>query len=231
MNAPLYFTKATLRRDAPIAALRRVMIPDSEGARTTASHRLVWTLFGDSPARERDFLWREAEPGVFYVLSSRPPEDRHAMFEVECPKLFAPALQSGDQLEFSLRANATIAKIGQKRGRPSDVVMDKLYRLPQKSRAPERPGAIQSAGRAWLAAQGSRHGFALHPDSANIEAVRVIGYRVLRLERAGAPLRIGVLDFEGRLTVQDPKLFLDGVTRGFGRAKAFGCGLMLIRRC
>ncbi len=40
----------------------------------------------------------------------------------------------------------------------------------------------------------------------------------------------GVLDYEGVLTVEDPVLFLSALTVGFGRARAFGCGLMLVRR-
>jgi CRISPR system Cascade subunit CasE len=43
-------------------------------------------------------------------------------------------------------------------------------------------------------------------------------------------MRVGVLDFEGMLVVEAPELFLASVAQGFGRAKAFGCGLMLIRR-
>jgi CRISPR system Cascade subunit CasE len=39
-----------------------------------------------------------------------------------------------------------------------------------------------------------------------------------------------VLDFEGVLEVTDPVRFLAALANGFGRARAFGCGLMLIRR-
>jgi CRISPR system Cascade subunit CasE len=39
-----------------------------------------------------------------------------------------------------------------------------------------------------------------------------------------------VLDLSGALTVTDPTLFLEKLSGGFGRAKAFGLGLMLIRR-
>ena len=38
------------------------------------------------------------------------------------------------------------------------------------------------------------------------------------------------LDFEGVLTVSDPDPLLPAIARGFGAAKAYGCGLMLIRR-
>jgi CRISPR system Cascade subunit CasE len=38
------------------------------------------------------------------------------------------------------------------------------------------------------------------------------------------------LTFQGVLTVQEPETFLATVLRGFGAAKAYGCGLMLIGR-
>ena len=38
------------------------------------------------------------------------------------------------------------------------------------------------------------------------------------------------LDFDGTLTVADPAPLLAAIVRGFGAAKACGCGLMPIRR-
>ena len=63
-------------------------------------------------------------------------------------------------------------------------------------------------------------------------AVRVDGYQVLRPPRgkSAREMHIGVLDFEGTLTLLQPAAFLERLSGGFGRAKAFGCGLMLIRR-
>jgi len=58
----------------------------------------------------------------------------------------------------------------------------------------------------------------------------VLAYQVHHLARGTAPMRIGVLDYEGILEITDPAAFTTAIARGFGRAKAFGCGLMLIRR-
>ena len=38
------------------------------------------------------------------------------------------------------------------------------------------------------------------------------------------------VDFDGILTVSDPDPLLPAIVHGFGAAKAYGCGLMLIRR-
>ena len=140
---------------------------------------------------------------------------------------FEPALRAGDRLRFALRANPVIARAeapGQ-RGKRHDVVMDALRAVPRDDRAKARGEAILTAGRAWLARQGERHGFAPEGDAA------VDGYETLRIPRAkAAPARIGIADFEGVLRVADPARFLAQLAQGFGRARAFGCGLMLIRR-
>jgi CRISPR system Cascade subunit CasE len=38
------------------------------------------------------------------------------------------------------------------------------------------------------------------------------------------------LDFEGRLKIVDADRFKQALFEGIGSAKAFGCGLMLVRR-
>lgn len=234
MSAPLLLTRATLRRDVPAAALRALLVPSGESARVGTGHRIVWTLFADRADRERDFLWRESEPGTFYLLSRREPEDRHALFEVEAPKAFAPVLAIGDRLRFSLRANATIARKehgSTGRGKRADVVMNAIHGVPQGERAEARHDAVQTAGLAWLTAQGGRCGFTVVPSGHGLgQPTRVTTYRVLRVEHGGPDARLGVMDLDGELCVSDPARFIDSLGQGFGRAKAFGCGLMLIRR-
>ncbi len=236
-TSPLYLSRATLRRDVSAAALRALLVPASESGRAGAGHRVVWTLFADTAERERDFLWREADAGVYYLLSSRLPEDRHGLFEVEPPKLFAPAFDVGDRVHFSLRANATVARkaTGDKgRGKPCDVVMDVLHRMPQNARASARHAAASREGVRWLANQGSRCGFAIgeldEEGDGIASSVHVSDYRTLRIDHGGPAARIGVLELEGELEVRDPDLFVSALGKGFGRAKAFGCGLMLVRR-
>ena len=42
-------------------------------------------------------------------------------------------------------------------------------------------------------------------------------------------IQFSSLDYEGALEIQNAKLFYDKLLQGFGKQKAFGCGLMLIR--
>ena len=233
-----YLGRAQLRRDAPAAALARLLVPEDGSARVAAGHHLIWSLFSDGADRRRDFLWREERPGRFITLSARPPADPHGLFDLDEAKPFEPDLLPGDRLEFSLRANPVIARSpgpGQ-RGKRHDVVMDALHKLPSGGRAEQRLAAIATAGLAWLERQGVAHGFALMAEP------RIDGYETVRLPRptaASVPLRsrrhapmlqFGQLDFDGLLTVQEPGRFLAAVCSGLGRARAFGCGLILIRR-
>jgi CRISPR system Cascade subunit CasE len=87
-----------------------------------------------------------------------------------------------------------------------------------------REPAARAAAEEWLKARETRDGYRL-------AALKLVGYRVETLPRdAGRSARLGVFDLQGLLVVEDPSAFLERILAGFGRAKAFGCGLMLLRR-
>ena len=219
----LYLSRLMLNRYAPTRALSGLLDPADAEARSDASHRLIWTLFGDGHDRARDFLWRADGRGRFFTLSSRPPLAN----DLFCPpetKVFAPDLRQGDMLHFVLRANATRAK-RQAEG-PSarvDVVMDLLHGVPRDERAVKRDALAQEAATAWMTRQGATKGFEL-------AALSVEDYRVARIPRGRKTATLGVLDMSGTLRVTDPAALVAGLGQGFGRGKAWGCGLMLIRR-
>ncbi len=221
----MYLSRLRLAARPDVAALGQLLNPGDDGQRMDAHHRLLWTAFTGDPDARRDFLWREMGDASFMVLSSRPPASA-PLFEPPETRDFAPALASGDQLAFALRANATRTVVGSDgRKRHRDVVMEALHGVAPGDRAERRMELAQPAGLRWLEGQGSRAGFVL--DSAIVTA-----YRVLEPPRAarGRGPRFGVIDLEGVLRITDPAAFLSRLQVGFGRAKAFGCGLMLIRR-
>lgn len=211
------------------------------------AHQALWKLLGRGPEQKRDFLFRpeEGKSRVGFLVLSRdqPKDDDEGLWAIES-KPFAPALKFGQRLGFRLRASPVVMR---KRAR-HDVVMDRKAVLKAAGTAlPDEATLVREAGLMWLNAQAARAGFKLVEadldaigDDGLVEAkperqvcVRVDGYRQHRLRsgpRHTEPIRFSTLDFEGQLEVTDPAIFLEKVKVGFGPQKAFGCGLMLLRR-
>jgi CRISPR system Cascade subunit CasE len=232
MMSELHLSRVRLRSDAPVAALASSLLSAENGERSLKAHRLLWSLFADHPERTRDFLWRD-EGGAswrrrtFLTLSTRPPEDRVRLFELET-KPFAPQLSAGQRLRFRLRASPSIneRRPSAGRGKRKDPVAHALRSLTREERASRRFEVLQQVGRDWLARQGERCGFRF-PEGLPLI---VDGEDWRAVPRNGSPpATFSVLDFEGVLEISAPAQFLHHLSAGIGRAKAFGCGLMLIR--
>jgi CRISPR system Cascade subunit CasE len=229
----LFLSRLTLSDAPSVAALKHLIDPEERGRKQDAHHRLLWSAFAGDPDAPRDFLWRAEGNGVFFVLSRRRPADS-PFFALPQVKEFTPVLAPGDRLEFVLRANATrtrktgeMTASGKERRKHDDVVMHAIRDLTKGERAEVRMAAAETAGRAWLDGQGGRSGF-------GVERAAVADYSVVALpDHRGARKRqpqFGVLDMSGVIRIEDPSLFLTQMAQGFGRAKSFGYGLMMIRR-
>lgn len=228
----LYFSRLSLSRDPAVSALGALLDPDAMGPRQDANHRLIWSCFATSPDRRRDFLWRAEGRGQFLLLSRTPPANS-PFFEPPETKEFVPDLQPGDRLAFALRANATrtektgtLSANGREKKRHIDLVMDALKDVPRGERAPHRMDAAQKVAQHWLARQGERAGFTLCQAGVGDYSVLALPGR----QRGKNPPQFGILDLTGVLQITEPERFLAALASGFGRAKSFGCGLMLIRR-
>lgn len=233
----IFLTRAILNRNAGIGAIAPMLDPQNPNQALDAHHRLIWTLFPGKDST-RDFLWRSDGNGRFYVLSHREPIQSDLFLPLES-KEFAPKLSQGDKLSFALRANATRARRIKKDGDKQhqilrvDVVMDALYSTPGQmalgpdklSERPEkRMWIADRVAREWLESVGSRVGI-------TIERLHVDDYSVRQIRRSkGSKVTLGLLDMRGELMIDNPDYFVAALAKGFGRAKAFGCGLMLIRR-
>jgi len=230
----LWMTRARLRKDASVATLAPMLLPDEFGARVGASHRLAWSLFAGDDDAKRSFLWRETKPRELMALSPDQPQLDHPLLTIET-KPFTPKLAAGDRLSFDLRVNATIdSKVGGKSVR-SDIVMAAIKSTPAKSRerrqardsamhGSKKEAGLDSAIAQWLTKRAEVNGFTL-------ECSDLRAYETLKIPRHGtAPIELGICEVVGILTVSHPAMFLDRIGKGFGRGKGFGCGLMLIRR-
>lgn len=191
-----------------------------------AEHQRLWTLWGVRPEATRDFLFRrvEGDARAYYLLSDGPPVLGTPGWLIET-KPFHPQIEEGDKLAFDLRANPVVTRRSERGSRRHDVVCDALRGLPADQ--VNRPLIERTAGLAWLVKQGERCGFRFENDE-----VRTGAYRQERVRNSGGAgdVRYSTLDFSGRLTVTDSDRFRAALQQGIGKAKAFGCGLLLVRR-
>lgn len=199
-------------------------------------HQWLWQLFPAEPGTPRDFLFKRSEVGGlprYHVVSARTPVLDGAVWSVQT-KPYQPQLQAGDVLEFELCANPVVTrKVNGKHAR-HDVVMDaKRQFLAERELAswasasidgrPALHEVVTQACTHWLVEQGKRCGFEVLPDHLSID-----GYQQHTVKNS--KLKFSTVEFRGGLVVTDPQRFVEVLHRGLGHAKAFGCGLMLVRR-
>ncbi len=222
-------------------------------------HQWLWERFFPAPhGTPRHFLFRRLDGGVaarFYAVSARPPQADVAGWEVK-PALYAPKVSAGERLHFDLRANPVVSRPGgplldaegspklrlrgQAAGTPRhkvvrhDVVMDAKKRLLAErglnrwqdwndADKPPLYALVRQACARWLIDSGRERGFAVNEQSLSVDAYT-------QHRGKGDKLRFSSVDFSGDLTVLDACKFCAALTQGIGHAKAFGCGLLLVRR-
>jgi CRISPR system Cascade subunit CasE len=222
-------------------------------------HRTLWQLFAEpgqgksqgnaTHSADRQFLFRQnRDPalarrgmGEFILISNRPAlADTRFVMQA---KAYRPQLKTGDSLHFLLRAEV-LASIAQKvdgvRGKRHDPMLSAL-----KSAAPEARGALrklwlhgesdQEANISqpallisdWLAPKLARLGFALDLQSSRAERHETVQ---LKRDGKGKEICFSEADFQGQLRVTDPAPATLAALGGIGHSKAFGCGLLLLRR-
>lgn len=76
----------------------------------------------------------------------------------------------------------------------------------------------------YLTEHAPHYGFDVEKDEVEITAT---GYGLLR-KNSGKPVRVVKTDFEGILTITDKDLFIDTLINGFGKKRAYGCGLITV---
>lgn len=182
-------------------------------------HQWLWALFpgGD----ERQFLYRREElQGAFrfFVLSQERPAES-AIFDVQC-RAFSPALSVGQTLRFNLRANPTICKAGKRH----DLLMEAKHQVKARMGSQDIWSQQQQVALGWLSRQGEQHGFSLC--EVNVDAYR---QQQIRRDKARQMIQFSSVDYSGVLVVNDPERFLQRLAVGYGKSRAFGCGMMMIK--
>jgi CRISPR system Cascade subunit CasE len=181
-------------------------------------------------------LWRidrAANTSTLYVVSPRRPDLTHLVEQAGWPSAeqgwetrdystFLESLDTGQRWAFRLTANPT-----------RQVSVD-------KRRRPAAPGAEPVIGKRlahltvehqtnWLLARAQDLGLSI-PQFGEAPQVAVIDQRRLTFGHGSGrkPIVMVAVTFDGGLQVEDPARLRGALTRGIGRGKAFGCGLMTL---
>ncbi len=211
-----------------------------------AVHQLLWKLFPDGPDAKRDFIFRqefekeqlsfeETRRGLplFYIVSQRKPEVVPGLLMVES-KEYYPALKEKMRLAFDLRANPVIARSteGKERSVKHDVLMDTKFKARQQGVIDKKEiqRRMQNAAAKWLIEKAALNGFTVEA-SEEEPCIDAYAYRQHLLQKKGnRNIRFSSIDFSGTLVVTDSDRFVKhALFSGIGPAKAFGCGLMLVK--
>lgn len=171
-------------------------------------HRHLWRLFPGMPEDKRSFLYRvsygkDNEPLRILMQSIYEPSATENIKGrvILRTKVFNPVLKEKDRLHFVLCANPT-KQLLKERCRVPLIDDEQLI--------------------AWLKNKLK--------DAAGLENAEIVDKRNLYFRKDGKAGKIATVTYSGQLCVNDPESMRAILEQGIGRAKAFGCGLMLVRR-
>jgi len=216
----MYFSVITPAREHVRAAVR-----DMAHA-PYGMHQWLWKFFGDDADAARDFIYRRHDidhlPRV-YIVSTRPPVAYSEDWEIQT-RTYAPQLTVGQRLSFVLCANPVVSKKGvDGKSRRHDVVMQAKKDALPGARAPSAE-LVEQTCLAWLQSRAAKAGFELV--GATVDAYR---QQQASKRAQGDAIKFSSVEFSGELVVRDAAVFQQTLVTGLGHAKAFGCGLMLVK--
>ncbi len=174
-------------------------------------HRSLWQLFPNREASDRDFLfWVEkqrAGDGATILLQSEvEPIRRGSNIRLEASKAVSfGKLVNSQLLRFRLTAN----------------VIKTIKDAQNPDRSIRVPLLKEEEQLAWFSRKllGAAH----------VEAATAASNPPLFFKRKGQAGKLVTVNFDGVLSVSDPNLMRELMKKGIGPAKAFGCGLLLIK--
>ncbi|AMS32035.1 hypothetical protein AEM42_05785 [Betaproteobacteria bacterium UKL13-2] len=215
-----------------------------------AVHQWLWNFFPSAANQDRDFIFHRHERGQdvrFYVVSHRLPVALNDAWIVQS-RHYEPQLEAGQMFSFELRANPVVTKKSEAgKSRRHDVVMNAKKQLlaeqglstqakwadwKDKNMRPLLYEIVQERCTKWLSDVAVRNGFRIEmtQGETSCHQLQVNGYGQSNVGKRGQNVFLSVVDFSGALVVTDPVAFKTALFNGIGHAKAFGCGLLLVRR-
>lgn len=218
--------------------LTRMQInPRRRGARKLigsphAMHAAVNAAFPDArPTAEGRILWRldvhSDQRVLLFVASPDRPDFTHLVEQAGWPTTEAWSTQPYEPLLGSLRA-------GQRW--QFRLTANPVHSARRDGWADTKPlGHITvKQQEQWLLDRAPKLGFALAPVGQQTEEseydLALVDRSVRRFRRNSDAVTLATATFEGQLEIADPALMSRALTRGVGRGKAYGCGLLTLAR-
>lgn len=206
-------------------------------------HQQIWSLVRQDQQQTRDFLFNiDYDPykNVNHILLLSPNQlQGNSKFLIESVK-YNPLLSQGEKLRFKLRANPIVKRKFDNKQKEFNVVINAIEMKKQQGdylQDSSLDELIHDVGMEWLMRKGEQHGFSIifqqiHEETRfkypQVNIGNEFEYQVKSETKPEFLIR--TLDFDGILEVTEPELFKTALLKGIGSAKAFGCGLMLIKR-
>lgn len=204
--------------------LSRVEIPWESARNPYNLHRQLWHLFPgeDRESRSSDdetrqgFLFRiegnaTGHPAKLLVQSRRAPTPANGLLLVGTREI-NPKPSSGQRLAFLLTANPVKTITDAQRGAKQAKQSEKC-RVPLIKEEDQRQWLLRKLG-----------------EAGEIAAVSVLPHAPMYFRKANRGGKLVTATFDGVLNVNDPNRLIALLENGIGPAKAFGCGLLLVRR-
>ena len=204
--------------------LSRVEVPWDAARNPYNLHRQLWHLFPgeDRESRRNDdetrqgFLFRiesnaAGRPARLLVQSRRAPTQANGLLLVGTREI-TPCPSVGQRLAFVLTANPVKTIIDAQRDAKAGKQSEKC-RVPLIKEEDQRQWLLRKLG-----------------EAGELDAINVLPHPPLYFRKGNRGGKLVTATFEGVLRVKDPNCLADSLENGIGPAKAFGCGLLLVRR-
>lgn len=190
---------------------------------------------------------------LFYIVSHRKPFDTTDVFRIET-KEYSPLLENGMRLQFDLRVNPTIQekvarknvdewinnrrKLGFKEKPPTKLrrYHDVLMQAKMKAKKDgvtdtiKLNEIIQTAAIEWINSAGVNSGFSIEKDGGEYQLVVSAYQQQVIRKNSRQSIQFSSIEYNGILKITDAGKFKNALFNGIGRSKAFGCGLMLVKK-
>jgi len=204
----MYMTRVMLKRVQQPNIIHGILSAAFPGKRSEKTNESLWRV--DSVEDRKELLIVSvSSPELKLIVEKIGADDERNKTLDYAP--FLGRIKNGQTWNFRLCANP----VEHKKKNPSDK-RGKIYAL---------RSVLEQLQ--WLDKQGFEHGF-------SVKGCSIINdeWRIFKAGKNGEKnaVRIRAITFEGLLSITNAEVFRLALTRGIGRGKAYGCGLLTIAR-